>query len=217
MKRLTLSLLAIALLATSSLAEAQDRPAPKKAAASSVGLIDMAYVFQNYDKFKELRDGLQAAVQESDAEAKKRVEELQNLQKSLAEKAKQFDAGSPQYEDAERQILDGKANLDSWRQATQRSLARKETEMLKVIYSDVNKMVKLYAEYAQYSLILRFNRKGVEDDMQPQQAIQAMNKNVIYHQTGNDITEIVLKQLNNQYKKSGGTRARSAGQGRPVK
>ncbi len=218
MKRLTLSLLTLAVLATSSLAEAQEKrqPTSRKAAASSVGLIDMAHVFQNYEKFKVLREGLQAAVQESDAEAKKMAADFQALQKNLAEQSQQLDPGSPEYENNERRLLDEKGKFEAWRAATQRKLARRETEMLKLIYSDVSKMVRLYAEHAQYSLVLRFNRKGVEDEMQPQQAIQAMNKNVIYHQNSNDITEIVLGQLNKQYEKSGGIQAQSAGSSRRV-
>lgn len=212
MKRLTLSLLAIAVLAVTSQAEA----AAPKAAASSVGLIDMAHVFQNYEKFKDLRAGLQTAVEQSDAEAKQMAQKFQELQKRLAEESKQLDPGSAEYENNERRLLDEKAKFESWRAATQRSLARRETEMLKTVYSDVSKMVKAYAEYREYSMVLRFNRKGVDDDMQPQQAIQAMNKNVIYHQAGNDITDIVLKQLNSQYTSKSGTRARTAGDRRPA-
>ncbi|MCH2202215.1 MAG: OmpH family outer membrane protein [Fuerstiella sp.] len=221
MKRLPLilSLLTFAILATGNLAEAQDRrpSQQKKAAVTKVGLIDMAHVFQNYEKFKELREALQAAVQQSDTEAQEMASKFKALQEQLSQQSKDFDPGSPEYENIERQLLDEKAKFESWRAATQRKLARRETEMLKTIYADVSKMVKAYAEYAEYSLVLRFNRKNVDNEMQPQQAIQAMNKNVIYHQNGNDITEIVLKQLNNQFsRKSGRTPTQSAGNRKPV-
>jgi len=219
-KRFTLSLLTIAVLATSSFATAQDGRATatkKKAAPSSVALIDMAHVFQNYDKFKVLREGLQAAVQESDAEAKRMAESFKTLQQKLTEQSKQLDPGSEEYGNIEQQLLDEKGRFESWRAGTQRKLARRETDMLKVIYSDVSKMVGLYARHAEYSLVLRFNSKGVEDEMQPQQAIQAMNRNVIYHEDGNNITEVVLTQLNKQYKKSSvSTPARPTGSSRPV-
>ena len=222
MKRLplTISLLSVAVLATSSLAEAQERratPPKQKADATSVGLIDMAHVFQNYEKFKELRKDLQAAVLESDSAAKEMAQQFQNLQQKLAAESKELDPGSPEHEAIHRRLLEEKSKFEAWRAATQSKLAGRETEMLKVIYADVSKMVKLYADYAQYSLVLRFNSKGVEDDMQPQQAIQAMNKNVIYYQTGNDITEPVLRKLNSEYaKSSGSTSARSVGTKRRV-
>lgn len=220
MKRFTLSLLTIAFLATSSFANAQDgraKTSKKTAAPSSVALIDMAYVFQNYEKFKVLREGLQAAVQESDAEAKRMAESFQTLQKKLAAQSKELDSGSAEYGNIEQQLLDAKGKFESWRAGTQRKLARRETDMLKVVYADVSKMVGGYAKYAGYSLVLRFNSKGVEDEMQPQQAIQAMNRNVIYHEAGNNITEIVLNSLNSKYKKSGAsTPARTTGSSRKV-
>lgn len=216
MKRLplTLSLLSLAVLATCSLTEAQERrpTTPRqKAAATSVGLIDMAHVFQNYDKFIEMRKELQAAVMQSDAEAKEMAEQFKALQQKLSAQSKELDPGSPEHENIHRRLLEEKSKFEAWRAATQSKLAGRETEMLKVVYADVSRMVKLYAEYAEYSLVLRFNSKGVEQNMQPQEAIQAMNKNVIYHQAGNDITEPVLRKLNSEYARSSGTAARPVG------
>ena len=80
MKRASLSLclLSLGILATSGLTGAQERRAAprKKAAASSVGLIDMAHVFQNYEKFKERQAALKSEVLQSDEEAKKRRKNL---------------------------------------------------------------------------------------------------------------------------------------------
>ena len=69
MKRLTLSLLTLAVLASAGLAQAQQRNTGKTnpAPPSSIGLIDMAHVFQNYEKFKDMREQLQAKIAESDA------------------------------------------------------------------------------------------------------------------------------------------------------
>ena len=111
---------------------------------------------------------------------KKKAEEFTAMRDSLRERAKQYAQGSDEYEDVERQLLDEQGKLEAWRKSRQRSLARQETEMLKEVYGDVSKMVRLYADYAGYTLVLRFNSKGVEDEMPPQQAIQAMNKNVIF-------------------------------------
>jgi len=215
---LTIFLLSLVVLATSASTDAQERrTTPKKATASSVGLIDMAHVFQNYDKFKEKQEGLKSSVLQSDAEAKRMAEDFKTLQEKLSGQSKQLDPGSAEYEQIERRLLDEKGKFESWRQARQRVLARRETEMLKEVYADVSRMVKAYAEYAEYTLVLRFNSKGVEDEMQPQQAIQAMNKNVIYHQTGNDITGPVLRKLNSEYRKSAGTRTRTVGESKTVK
>ncbi|MCP4171331.1 MAG: OmpH family outer membrane protein [Fuerstiella sp.] len=161
MKQLIFSLLAVAVTATTGVAQAQS-PAPTK--GHRVGLIDMAHVFQHYKKFEELRSGLQAEIEKSDAEAKVMVERLQKMQAEI----KKFDAGSTEYEQREKQLLDLKGEFDAFRAATQRRLARRESETFKVIYTDVTKAVKLYAEYAHFDHVMRFNRKGIEEITNPQ-------------------------------------------------
>lgn len=215
MKRLTLSLLTLTLLATCSVAQAQGKKNP--APPSSIGLIDMAHVFQNYDKFVDMRDELQAEIQKSDAHAKTMVEKLQGLQKEFKDASEQFNADSPQCESLEKQILDLQGEFNSFKKSTQLKLARKESEMLKTIYGDVSKMVGNYAAYRDFTMVLRFNSKDINADMQPQEAIQLMNKNVIFHRTESDITKPVLDQLNKIY---GGQRsrtpARAASSSRPA-
>jgi Skp family chaperone for outer membrane proteins len=211
-KQLLLTLLAVAVTATTGAVQAQNS-APTK--GHRVGLIDMAHVFQNYKKFEELRSGLQAEIEKSDAEAKVMVERLQKMQVEI----KKFDAGSPEYEQREKQLLDLKGEFDAFRAATQRRLARKESETFKVIYTDVTKAVKLYAEYAHFDHVMRFNRKGIEEITNPQEAVQTMNKTFIYTSSENDITDVVLQYLNKPYAsgapaKNQGTSALPAGRTR---
>lgn len=196
MKKTLVTMLAIATMVSLNVAQAQNNAAPS--VGHRIGLIDMAHVFQNYKKFEDLRSGLQAEIEKSDAEAKQMVERLQKMQEEM----KKFDAGGPQFEQAERQILDQKGEFDSFRAATQRKLARRESEMFKIIYTDVTAAVKLYAEYAKFDHVMRFNRKGIEDTSNPQEAVQTMNKTFIYWNENNDITDKVLGYLNDQYVKN---------------
>ena len=208
MKCLSLMLLSAVILAVP--AAAAERT---KAPVSSVGLIDMAHVFQNYKKFEELRNTLQAEITKSDGEAKVLVERLQQGQEEI----KQYTAGSQEYEQREKQLRVLKGEFDAFRAATQRRLARRESEMFKVIYADVTAAVELYAEHKGYTMVLRFNRKGIDEEMNPQAAVATMNKTVIYHQGQNDITEVVLRYLDDKYAKSaGGTPVREAGSSRRV-
>ncbi|GAB5440790.1 MAG: hypothetical protein Fues2KO_11390 [Fuerstiella sp.] len=196
MKKLILSLLALAVISSANVA-----PVMAQNAGHRIGLIDMAHVFQNYAKFEDLRNGLQAEIEKSDAEAKVKVERLQKMQVAI----KKFDAGSTQYEAAEKQILEEKGNFDAFRAATQRRLARRESEMFKTIYTDVTAAVKLYAEHAKYDHVMRFNSKGIDDTTSPQEAVQTMNKTFIFTKKENDITNTVLGYLNQQYNKSKGS------------
>ena len=217
MKKLAIAL-AAALAAGSQLtAAAQEtarpaapaRPAAGAAAAaapagnrtpSRVGLIDMAKVFEGYTRFKALREELAAEIEKSDAEARVMVEKMQAMQKEVQENG--FQPGSPEYEAAEKRILDSRGEFEAFRAATQRKLARRESEMFKTIYADTTSMIKKYAEYADYTVVIRFDSKDIEDDTPPAEAVQRMNKQVVYHRSEHDITEVVLQSLNKQYEAS---------------
>jgi Skp family chaperone for outer membrane proteins len=218
-KRNTFVMLATLALAYQSPLTAQEA-APAAPAAdrspSRVGLIDMAMVFEGYDKFKVLRDELSAEIEKSDAEAKVMVERMQQKQKDLQESGLQ--PGSPEYEQAERGLLDAKGEFESFRAATQRRLARRESDMFKVIYADASGMVQRYAEHVGYTVVIRFDSKGIEDETAPAEAVQRMNKQVVYHRPENDITKIVLSALNREYaSRRTATPARAASSAAPAR
>lgn len=196
MKKMMLSMLAIMMIASTSIVQAQDSAQPTM--AHKVGLIDMAHVFQNYTKFEALRNDMQAEIGKSEAQGKVMMERLQKMQEEI----KKFDAGSTKYEQAEKMILEEKGKFDAFRAGTQRQLARRESEMFKVIYGDVTAAVTKYAEWAKFTHVMRFNRKGIDDSTSPQEAVQTMNKTFIYWNKDNDITDMVLKYLNSNYAKA---------------
>lgn len=185
-------MLAAAVMITAGTAQAQT------ASGHKVGLIDMAHVFENYNRFEGMRDGLKSQMDQTDAEAKQMLERLKKMQEEI----QKFDAGSAQYEQAEKQILNEKGKLDGFVAAAKRRFGRKEADMLKVVYNDVTAAVKLYAEFAKFDHVIRFNRKGMSDAVNPQEAIQTMNKTFIFWKAENDITDKVLGYLNKEYAKN---------------
>ncbi len=218
MKKFVLSLLAACTIAAASPVMAQNAPAaaaaPKADIPHRVGLIDMAEVFQGYKKFEDLRNALQAEIEKSDADAKIMIEKMQKVQAELNEQ--KFTPGSPQFEQAEKTLLQHKSDFEAFRAATQRKLARRESEMFKVIYSDTTKAVSLYADYAKYTVVMRFDRKDIDENTPPAEAVQRMNKQVVFHRTSDDITDVVLGYLNKEYAKTGGSAAGAAQAVRPV-
>jgi len=203
----------VAALAANSMVPVLAQDAAKPAAAPvakdttphRVGLVDMAEVFQGYKKFEDLRAELSAEIEKSDAEAKLMVEKMQKMQVEMQES--KLAPGSPQYELAEKGLLDAKGEFEAFRAATQRKLARRESEMFKVIYSDTTTMVKKYAEYAKYTMVVRFDRKDIDENTAPAEAVQRMNKQVVYYRADDDITDVVLQTLNKQYEGSAGAKA----------
>ena len=184
-------------LMTPVLAQEAAQSASKDASPHRVGLVDMAEVFQGYKKFEDLRSELQAEIENSDAAAKLMVERMQKMQQEMIES--KLAPGSLQYEQGEKALLDAKGEFEAFRAATQRKLARRESEMFKVIYSDTTNMVEKYAKFAKFTVVIRFDRKDINDETAPNEAVQRMNKQVVYYRTDDDITNVVLDTLNKQY------------------
>lgn len=77
--------------------------------------------------------------------------------------------------------------------------------MFKIVYSDTTTLVSQYAEYFKYTVVVRFDRKGIDDNTPPAEAVQRMNKQIVYHRAQDDITDRVLQVLNERYSKTGGS------------
>lgn len=200
MKKIIVGTMAVAMLASlfvvSQTIQGQDAGA-KAAGPHQVGLIDMAEVFKDYEKFKNLREELQAEIEQSDAQAKAKLEQMKTLQQQIT--SGQLKQDSPEYQNIEKQLLTMKGELESFRQVQQREFLRKESEIYKQVYLEVQDAVNKYAHHYNLTLIMRFNRNKVEEAENPQEVIQSMNRQVVFHRASDDITDPVLGYLNRQY------------------
>lgn len=195
------SLLAVALTIMGLFVVNQPVMAQDAAAAPAphqIGLIDMAHIFKNYEKFKDQTAGLQKLAEEAEAKAqammergKKGQEQLQNLT-----------PGSAEFTQIEADLIKLKTELEAFRQVEQQKIVRQQADVYKTIYLEVQDVVNRYAAYYKYTLVIRFNRGDVADAGNPQAIIQNMNRQVVYYQTQDDITDPILKHLNDQYKKT---------------
>ncbi len=198
---LTTAALIAGLSGLAGTAEAQTAtPKPAASSAHKVGLIDMAYIFKNYKKFDALREDLKAEITETDTKAKAMMTQIKGLDDQL--KAGGFKQGSPEFSQREKQILQLNTELESFRRNAQREFLSKESNIYKVIYVEVSEAVEKYAYHYQYTLIMRFNREDVGDAVEPQDVLSRMNRQVVYFRAEDDITESVLKYLNQRYDQS---------------
>jgi len=196
-------LIGFSLLATSSRGQGEDSAGPLP---HRVGLIDMAHIFKNYKKFEILRDDLKGDIQKSDSQAKGMTEEIRQLQKEL--KSGTLKKDSPEFKQSEDRLDAATVDFEKFRKSAQRDFLRKEAEIYKTVYLEINDLVSQYAEYKNYTLILRFNREGLDDTTDPRGIIQGMNRQIVYHRTDDDITDPILAVLNKKYGSPGGKSTR---------
>lgn len=168
------------------------------AAPHQIGLIDMAHIFKNYEKFKDQTTGLQKAAEDAEAQAQAMVERGKQGQEQI----KNLQVGSPEYTRIESDLIKLKNELETFRQVEQQKIVRQQAEVYKTIYLEVQDLVNRYAAHYKYTLVIRFNRGDVADAGNPQAILQNMNRQVVYYQPQDDITEPILKHLNDQYRKT---------------
>lgn len=197
MKRISLWMTAFVaaagLLVAVNTASAQDQ-----ATAHQVGLIDMAHIFKNYEKFKAETEGLQAAAEQAEAKAQGMVEQMKALQGQM----QGLTAGSADYNAKEAQLIELQTKLQAFQQVERRDIVRKQADVYKKIYVEVQQAVSMYAKHYDYTLIMRFNREDVSAAGDPQKIIQGMNRQVVWHRPQDDLTDPILQYLNDQYRRT---------------
>ncbi len=195
MKKAILSASVLALFIGSTIgvmnARGQNEAPPAKEVPHKVGLIDMAEVFKEYTKFKDLREQLKGQIEETDKLAKSKGEEIQGLQEQM----KALKSGSADFVKLESELAKLTTEFETFRKVKQREFLREEAAMYHEIYKEVSELVGLYAERFGYTLVIRFNKEDLNTD-DPQQLIQGMNRQVVYFRENDDITDEVVKYLN---------------------
>jgi Skp family chaperone for outer membrane proteins len=172
--------------------------APAANAPHKVALIDMAYVFKNYQKFEMLREDLKAEISQSEEEAKQKAMALQDMQKKL----KALKEGTPDYDAAEGSFAKASAEFEAFRRAAQREFLTKESQIYHTIYMETADAVAMYAKYYNYTLVMRFNREELDTE-NAQKLIEGMNRQVVYHRPEDDITLSVTEYLNKKFSRAG--------------
>jgi outer membrane protein len=170
-----------------------------------VGLIDMAYVFNEYEKFRAMKEELQASIAESEAQAQAMLEQLQLLEQQISSNT--LAQNSPELSRLETDFLQQQAALQAFQRSKQVDFMRREAEMYKNVYLDVEHAVGMFADYHHYTLIMRFNRAEVTTAGNPQEIIQSLNRQVVYYRQGDDITDQILGYLNSQFREQTGSAA----------
>lgn len=193
---LTIAVASLGLMVATATVSAQDAAAP--AAPHQIGLIDMAHIFKNYEKFKDQTASLQKAAEEAEAQA----QDMMNQGKQLQQQLQTMQVGSPDYNKIEAQLIELKNKLETFRQVEQQKIVRQQADLYKTIYLEVQDVVNRYASHYKYTLIIRFSRTEVAESTNPQAILQNMNRQVVHYQPQDDITDPILKYLNDSYKKT---------------
>ncbi|MCA9029926.1 MAG: OmpH family outer membrane protein [Planctomycetaceae bacterium] len=197
MKRIIFSLVLLVLASPLAVGQTPQPAAGQAPAKHQVGLIDMAHIFKNYQKFTTLTESLQSEIQKADEQGQQLVEQIKTQQQVLT--SGNLVEGSPEFAAAEAKLLEMQTSVQTFQRKNQRDFLKKEADIYKTVYLEVEDAVGRYAQYYNYTLILRFNRQSVDSAENPREIITGMNRQVVYYRTSDDITDRILEFLNSEW------------------
>ncbi len=203
MKKAVASLVTLACLSSLAVpAFGQAEAAKPQLQPAIIGLVDMAKVFKEYKKFTDLREVLQAEMQQKQAEGQAIAKQANKLKEEL----KLLKPGSPEYIKREADLVRLSSEFEAKGKLVQVHYRRREAEVFEAVYVDAMKVVELYAKHFGYTMIIRFNSAPLSSN-NPQDLASGLNKLVVYSRPQDDITDAVSDYLNRQYKPAAGAAA----------
>ncbi|MEZ5942213.1 MAG: OmpH family outer membrane protein [Planctomycetaceae bacterium] len=197
MKRIIFSLALLVLASPLAMGQTPQATGGQAPAKHQVGLIDMAHIFKNYQKFTTLTESLQAEIQKADEQGQQMVEQIKTQQQVLT--SGNLVEGSPEFTAAEAKLLEMQTAVQTFQRKNQRDFLKKEADIYKTVYLEVEDAVSRYAQYYNYTLVLRFNRQSVDSAENPREIITGMNRQVVFYRTSDDITDRILEFLNGEW------------------
>ena len=171
----------------------QNRPSGSASFEAHVALVDLAYLFKNYEKFnrlsKELRDDVAAK--------EKEIAQAQKDLKLLQEKRNSFNPDTPNFKDADEQFGAKKVALERITDQYRRQFTQREASLYHQTYQEIEDAIAKYAEPKGITLVLRSSRDPEPGSASnPQEVMKEMSQQVLYALPQMDITSAILEMLN---------------------
>jgi outer membrane protein len=178
--RLVVLSLAVAAVAGAMLAPPLAAAQDTAAGGYKIGIVDMQTVLADYQKRRESYSRLEAEVKSRQAEIDRLSNEIEAMKKDY--EARRESMSESERSDLRKRIEDKYAEYRTKLDANQREIDRREEEVLKEVFKDVEAAIKSLAEREGYHLIM--NGRS-----QPRGA-------VLYYSTTIDVTGSLLAALN---------------------
>jgi Skp family chaperone for outer membrane proteins len=180
----------------------QDRKPPKEPAEDvphRVGLIDIGYVFQKYEKLTYELTELSAEMKEAETRWRAKQQKGVELQNELRD----FTEDSPEFESRRNKLLKMSTDLEAERKLANMDFQKKRAKLLHTAYLEVQDAVEKFCNHHKFTVIISFNRSD-PSSTDPQRVNQLLASPVVYHRKRDDLTQGVLDYLNQKYLKSAG-------------
>jgi len=179
---------------------AQPEPAAVQAAATRVAVCDVVAILGKYERVKDVRKTFEARVAEIEAQRKAKNKQIDSDRKFLRD---EFEPGTPAYEKQLTKIREETIRLRVWEEMQAQANKREQYLTTLRLQKEVLAQVGVEAKARGIDIVLH-------NPLTPEPAGTRTARDplrihaLLYATKETDLTEIVLKKLNDQYAKARG-------------
>lgn len=173
--------------------------APARAKPTSVAVLDVKEVLENYERAKDLMDDLQKGRMQLEAEDKERKKAIDRIEAEM----QQLKKGGTEYEKRAKEGQKLVIERDVWKKFRTSVLLGEHHGLTRILYEDIRKMAALVAEQQGIDIVLYIEHRMPETRSSPELGKVLESRKVIYAAAGADLTETVLKRLNQAHRAAG--------------
>ena len=163
---------------------AQNRP------GTTIALLDIEEVFQNYKRYKAMLDDVRKDEQALDTFVRGKAKELNTMQVELRD----YKPGTANYSQLEGRIAKLKADTTVETELKRKDFIIRRSKASHAAYLDITRTVARFAETNGINLVMAYDKREV-DPTNPNQVLTEINRRVIYQRSLN-ITKYIIEQLN---------------------
>ncbi len=192
-----LAVTALSLLVMVSFVAAQQGPVggarPAVRSAPAIALLNVSKVMKENLRLKQTLQQIQKDAKSIQGTLKARGERIQQRVQSLRD---ELVPGSPDYKRQEAAITHEQAKLQADAALEEKQLRERETEAYYGAYQEMQQVAKYIATNNGIALVLRTTGADtVKVPSNQQEVISQLNKPVVWHNGGLDITQAVLREI----------------------
>ncbi len=165
-----------------------------------IAVVDMVKLFNENDQWKAINGGLTKKRQAQEAEAEKRKEEIAAKQKQL----EAYHPDTPDWVKCSEDLLQLQTRAEIWVRMEKVRVEAQKKRWVERNYADVTKAIAEIA--AKRGLAMVLTKEEIEPNTEDSNRLfaQIINRKVVYVDKRLDITDEVLKRVNEEFKLGGG-------------
>lgn len=185
------------LCAAPTFGQAQGGAAPAaagpKQGPSSIALVDVGYILKNHPNMNANMEAIKAEMTQAQEDIESRRTALLKDQEAIST---MFQPDTPGFKQKQESLLTAESKLRVDFMGKEKEFAEKQAAVIFNSYQSINRAIGLVAGHLNYDLVLRYSREQNEmDPKKPQSVNFGVQRDVLYHNPGIDVTEMVLAVL----------------------